>query len=718
MRKLNVIVIILSLTFVITCEKENSKHTKDTNMSKKEIKPPIAEIIPKEMEIHGDVRCDNYYWLNERENPKVIDYLNAENAYYDSMTSHTNQFQEDLFEEMKSRIKEDDESVPYRKNGYYYITKYETGKQYPVYTRKKDNLEAEEEVIVDVNELAKGHDYYALTGLNVNRINTIVSFGVDTISRRQYDIRFKNLETQELFPEVIKNTTGSTAWANDHKTVFYARKDPVTLRSDKIYKHVLGTDFQDDVLIYEEKDEAFWAFVYKSKSNKFIIIGSYSTLSTEYRFLDADHPEGTFRIIQPRERELEYSVAHYDNDFYILTNYNNALNFKLMKTPIGKTEKENWIDVIPHRDDTLLEDISIFKDYLVLEERHNGLNKIRIKRWDGSDDYYLPFEEETYSAAVYNNPEFDTNVIRYSYNSLTTPNSVVDFNVDDHSKEIKKEQEVLGGTFKKENYKSERIWAKTRDGKQVAISLVYNKSTKINEDTPLLLYAYGSYGSIVSDRFSSVRLSLLDRGFVYAIAHVRGGEYLGRIWYEDGKMFTKMNTFYDFIDAGKHLITQKYTSAAHLYAEGGSAGGLLVGAVINLNPEIFNGIIAAVPFVDVVTTMLDESIPLTTGEFDEWGNPKNKDSYEYMLSYSPYDNVKQHGYPHMLVTTGLHDSQVQYFEPAKWVAKLRVNKTDQNQLLLYTNMESGHGGASGRFDALKEVVRDYCFLFDLEGINK
>jgi oligopeptidase B len=718
MRKLNVIVIILSLTFAISCEKEKSEHSKDTNMSKKEMNPPIAERIPKEMEIHGDVRIDDYYWLNERENPKVIDYLNAENTYYDSMTSHTKQFQEDLFEEMKSRIKEDDESVPYKKNGYYYITKYETGKQYPVYTRKKEHLNAEEEIVFDVNELAKGHDYYALTGLNVNRANKVAAFGVDTISRRQYDIRFKNLETNELFPEVIQNTTGSTAWANDHKTVFYTRKDPVTLRSDKIYKHVLGTDVEDDVLIYEEKDETFWAFVYKSKSNKFIIIGSYSTLSTEYSYLDADNPDGQFKIIQPRERELEYSIAHYGDDFYILTNYNDALNFKLMKTPIGQTEKEHWTDVIPHREDTLLEDISIFKDYLVLEERFNGLNRIRIKRWDGNDDYYLPFDEETYSAAVYNNPEFDTNVIRYSYNSLTTPNSVIDFNVNDHSKDVKKEQEVLGGNFDKNNYKSERIWANTRDGKQVAISLVYNKSTKINEDTPLLLYAYGSYGSIVSDRFSSVRLSLLDRGFVYAIAHVRGGEYLGRIWYEEGKMFTKKNTFYDFIDAGKHLIAQKYTSASHLYAEGGSAGGLLVGAVINMNPEIFNGIIAAVPFVDVVTTMLDESIPLTTGEFDEWGNPKQKDCYNYMLSYSPYDNVKKHDYPHMLVTTGLHDSQVQYFEPAKWVAKLRVNKTDQNQLLLHTNMETGHGGASGRFDALKEVARDYSFLFDLEGIKK
>ncbi len=686
-------------------------------MSKKEVVAPIAERIPKELRIHKDLRIDDYYWLNERENPKVLAYLNDEINYYKTLTAHTDKFQENLFEEMKGRIKEDDESVPYKKNGYYYITRYEIGKQYPVYTRKKGSLEAEEKVLIDVNELAKGHDYYALTGLNVNGSNNVVAFGIDTVSRRQYDLRFKDLETEEFYPEIIKNTTGGTAWANDHKTVFYTIKDPVTLRSDKIYKHVLGTPASEDKLIFEEKDEAFWTFVYKSKSKNFIIIGSYSTLSTEYRYLDANDPNGKFKTIQVREKELEYSIAHYESDFYILTNKDGANNFKLMKTPLTHTSKEHWTDVIAHREDTLLEDISIFKDFLVLEERNNGLNKIRIRKWDGSNDYYLPFDEETYSASVYNNPEFDTNTIRYSYNSLTTPNSVIDFNIEDNSKEIQKEQEVLGGKFDKENYASERIWAPTRDGKKVAISLVYNKSFTINKDTPLLLYAYGSYGSIVSDRFSTVRLSLLDRGFVYAVAHVRGGEYLGRSWYDDGKMFAKKNTFCDFIDAAKHVIKMDYTSAAHLYAEGGSAGGLLVGAVVNMNPELFNGILAAVPFVDVVTTMLDESIPLTTGEFDEWGNPKHKDSYDYMLSYSPYDNVQKHDYPHMLVTTGLHDSQVQYFEPAKWVAKLRTNKTDNNQLYLYTNMDTGHGGASGRFDALKEVVRDYVFLFDLEGIR-
>ncbi len=718
MNKFNIVTFGNIYYFCKSYKKNNEAKYKSVNMLKKEIETPVAEKIPKELKIHDDVRIDNYYWLNEKENPKVIEYLNEENKYYDILTAKSKKFQENLFKEMKGRIKEDDESVPYKKNGYYYITRYETGKQYPIYTRKKETLKGEEEIIFDVNTLAKNHDYYALVGLNVSRNNNLAAFGVDTVSRRQYDLKFKNLETDKIYPEVIKNTTGGTAWANDNKTIFYTKKDPVTLRSDKIYKHILGTDASEDILVYEEKDDAFWTFVYKSKSRKYIIIGSYSTMSTEYQYLDADMPDAEFKIIQERERELEYSIAHYKDDFYILTNKDDAKNFKLMKTSEVKTEKENWLDVIPHREDTLLEDISIFKDFLVLEERNNGLNRIRIKKWDGSEDYYLPFEEETYSASVYNNPEFDTKIIRYSYNSLTTPNSVIDFNVVDKTKEVKKEQEVLGGKFDKTNYKSERVWSVTRDGKKVAISLVYRKDTKLNEHTPLLLYGYGSYGNIVSDRFSTIRLSLLDRGFVYATAHIRGGEYLGREWYDNGKMFYKKNTFNDFIDASKFLIDNNYTSSKHLYAEGGSAGGLLMGAIINMNPELFNGIIAAVPFVDVLTTMLDESIPLTTGEFDEWGNPKNKDAYDYMLSYSPYDNVTKKKYPNMLVTTGLHDSQVQYYEPAKWVAKLRELKTDNNLLLMYTNMETGHGGASGRFDALKEVARDYSFLFDLEEIVK
>lgn len=699
------------------------------NMKNKEIKPPIADKAPKNLEKHGDVRIDNYYWMrltDEQRNDKtpdehtqkVRDYLNAENDYFDDKMAHTKQFREDLFQEMKVRIKEDDESVPYKKNGYFYITRYEIGGQYPIHSRKKENLEAKEEVLFNVNKLAEGHDYYSLGGVSVSPDNKIASFAVDTISRRQYTLQFKNLKTGEIYPDKIDNTTGGSTWANDNKTIFYTKKDPVTLRSDKVFKHVLGTDTAKDVEIFHEKDDTYGVFVAKTKSQKYIVVGSYSTLTSEYQVLDADKPDEELRIIQPRTHGLEYSILHYNGYFYILTNKDKATNFKLMRTPEDKTGSENWVDMIPHRDDTLLEDVSIFKDYLVLEERTNGLNKIRIKRWDDTADYYLPFDEETYSVGVYGNPEFDTEIIRYGYNSFTTPASVIDFNMRDKSKEIKKEQEVLGGEFDKNNYVSERIWITARDGEKVAVSIVRRKDTKLNENTPVLLYAYGSYGYTIPDGFSTTRLSLLDRGFVYALAHIRGSQYLGRQWYEDGKLLHKMNTFTDFIDCGKALIEKKYTSAQHLYAMGGSAGGLLMGAIVNMSPETFNGIVAAVPFVDVMTTMLDESIPLTTGEYDEWGNPNEKESYDYMLSYSPYDNVKKQNYPNMLVTTGLHDSQVQYYEPAKWVAKLRANKTGDNVLLLHTNMEAGHGGASGRFNALKETARDYAFLLDLEGITK
>ena len=705
--------IYLGLTIIFGIVSCNQKNNMDKN-----VQPPVAEKIEKKLEIHGDIRIDNYYWLNERENPKVIEYLNAENEYYDIITSHTKSFQNDLFEEMKSRIKEDDESVPFFKNGYYYITRFEKGSQYPIYSRKKESLKSKEEIIFNVNEMAKGSDYYKLSGLTVSPNNQLASFGVDKVSRRQYTLQFKNLVTGEIYPDKIENTNGSAVWSSDNKTVFYTKNDPVTLRSNKIYQHVLGTDVSEDKLIYHEKDDTFNTYVGKTKSDKYIMIVSFSTLSTEFRFIEANKPNSVFKIIQPRLRDLEYSVEHYDGHFYILTNYQDAKNFKLMKTPETATTKENWVDVIPHRADVLLEDFSIFKKFLVLEERNMGLNKIRIIKWDKSADYYLPFEEETYAAGIYYNPEFDTNLLRYSYNSLTTPVSVIDFNMDTKTKEIKKEQEVLGGKFDKKNYVSERLWATARDGKKVAISMVRHKNTKPSKKTPLLLYGYGSYGSTIDPSFSTNRLSLLDRGFIYAIAHIRGEEYLGREWYEDGKLLKKMNTFNDFIDCAKFLIDQKFTSPKHLYANGGSAGGLLMGAVVNMNPELFNGVIADVAFVDVVTTMLDDSIPLTTGEYDEWGNPNDKIYYDYMKSYSPYDNVKAQNYPNMLVTTGLHDSQVQYFEPAKWVAKLRDLKTDKNILLLKTNMETGHGGASGRFDALKEIAIDYAFLLDLENINQ
>jgi oligopeptidase B len=696
------------------------KMMKSTNAT-----PPIAEKIPTTLEKHNDVRIDNYFWMRlsddqklapvkDSQTQKVIDYLEAENEYYDKVTGYTKDFQEALFQEMKGRIKEDDESVPYKSNGYFYSTRFEIGNQYPIYSRKKETLEAKEEILFNVNELAKGFDYFKLGGLSISPNNKLAVFATDTVSRRQYFLRFKNLETGEIYKDIIDNTTGGAVWANDNRTIFYTKKDPITLRSSKIFRHVLGTPTSEDVEVYHEKDETFGTYVTKSKSKKYIIIGSYSTLSTEAQFLDADHPTGSFTMLQEREADLEYNVAHYKDHFYLLTNKDNATNFKLMKTSVSKTSQENWVDVIPHREDTLLEDFSIFKDYLVLEERTNGLNKIRIKRWDDTNDYYLPFDEETYSAGVHGNPEFDTDIIRYSYNSFTTPSSVIDFNMNDFSKEIKKEQEVLGGKFNKENYTSKRVWATARDGKKVAISLVYHKNTILDENTPLLQYAYGSYGYTIPDSFSTTRLSLLDRGFVYALAHIRGSEYLGREWYDNGKMLYKKNTFNDFIDCSKYLIDNNYTSSKHLYAMGGSAGGLLMGAIVNMNPELYNGILAAVPFVDVISTMLDDSIPLTTGEYDEWGNPNEKKYYDYIKSYSPYDQVQAKEYPNMLVTTGFHDSQVQYWEPAKWVAKLRELKIDTNILMLHTNMEAGHGGASGRFEALKETAQDYAFFLALE----
>ena len=678
-------------------------------------KAPVAKKVPKELEKHGDVRIDDYYWLNDREDPDVIAYLEAENEYYNRLTAHTKDFQDRLFVEMKSRIKEDDSSVPYKQNGYWYIRRFETGKEYPIYSRQKESEDAPEEIMFDGNQMAEGHEYFHTGGITVSPDNTMASFGVDTVSRRQYHIQVKNLTTGEIYPDKMDNTTGGSVWAADNKTLFYTKKDPVTLRSDKIYKHILGTPSSEDELIYQEKDDTFYTFVYKSKSEEFIIIGSTSTLTSEYQILRADDPNGKFKFFAARERGVEYSIYHYGDQFYIHTNKDDAKNFKMMKTDEQHTSSDNWKEFIPHRDSVLLQDMDIFKDYYVLSERENGLNRLKIVRWDGSNAYYLPFESETYTAYTTSNVDFNTKMLRYSYNSMTTPASVIDFNMETKEKVVKKEQEVLGGKFDKENYKSERVWAPARDGTKVPISLVYHKDTKINGASPLLQYAYGSYGSTVDPYFSTARLSLLDRGFIYAIAHIRGGQYLGRQWYENGKMFDKKNTFTDFIDCSKFLIANNYTSASHLYASGGSAGGLLMGAVVNMAPELYNGVIAAVPFVDVITTMLDKSIPLTTGEYDEWGNPNNKDSYEYMKSYSPYDNVKAQEYPNMYVSTGLHDSQVQYWEPAKWVAKLREHKTDDNLLFLDTNMDAGHGGASGRFEALKEVAKEYAFVLDLEG---
>lgn len=684
----------------------------------KDIQAPIATVKPHELTAHNHTRIDNYFWLNDREDQEVIDYLNAENAYYEGQTAHTKAFQADLFEEMKSRIKEDDSSVPYFYNGYYYITRFEKGKDYPIFSRKQGSLEADEEIMFDCNVMAEGHSYFHLRGINVSEDNQWVAFGVDTVSRREYTLQVKNLVTGEISPIYIEKTTGSSTWAADNKTLFYSRKDEVTLRADKIYKHKLGTAITEDVMVYFEEDDTFDTHIFKEKSRKYLVIGSESTLTSEYRILESHNPDGEFRVFQERVREVEYNISHYDGHFYIMTNLDEADNFKLMRCPEDKTAVEHWVELIPHREEVLLEGVDIFKDYLVISERSNGLVHLKIQPWDDSQEaYYLPFESETYNAYTGTNLDFDTEILRYGYQSMNTPSSVIDFNMRTRKKEVKKEQEVLG-TFDKNNYVEERIWATAKDGVKVPMSIVYKKGMKKDGTNPFLQYAYGSYGYSMEPYFSTTRLSLLDRGFIYAIAHIRGGEDMGRQWYEDGKLLEKWNTFDDFIACSEHVIAEGYTSPEHLYAEGGSAGGLLMGVVVNKRPDLYNGVIAQVPFVDVMTTMLDDTIPLTTGEYDEWGNPNEKEYYDYMLSYSPIDNVVAQDYPNMYVSTGLHDSQVQYWEPAKWVAKLRVMKTNDKQLYLDTNMEAGHGGASGRFEALKEVAKEFAFMFDLEGIKE
>jgi oligopeptidase B len=644
-----------------------------------------------------------------------LDYLNAENDYLKSMMKHTDGLQADLYEEIVGRIKQDEQSVPVKMNGYVYYNRFEKGQDYGLHCRKEGNEDAPEEILLNEPKMAEGESYFSIGSKAISENNEIIAYSVDLVSRRQYTIRFKNLKTGEELSDKIENTTGGITWANDNKTVFYTKKDPITLRSSQIYRHVLGTDPAKDVMIYEEKDDTFGCSIYKTKSRKFLMISSYQTLSTEFQFLDADTPNGEWKVVQPRERNLEYSVDHFGDDFYIVTN-DNAKNFRLMKTPVSHPGKDNWKEVIAHRSNVLLEDIDIFKNHLVVTERKEGLIQLRIIEWKGGKEHYIEFKDPAYNAYTFSNPEFDTDLLRYEYTSMRTPQTTYDYNMNDQSQETKKQKEVLGGKFSEDDYVTERIMSTSRDGAKVPVSIVYRKGTKLDGNAPLLLYAYGSYGYSMDASFSSMRLSLLDRGFVMAIAHIRGGQEMGRHWYEDGKLLKKKNTFYDFIDCGKHLIAKKYTSSEHLYAQGGSAGGLLMGAVINMAPELWNGVIAAVPFVDVISTMLDESIPLTTGEFDEWGNPKDQKYYEYIKSYSPYDNIEKKDYPNLLITTGYWDSQVQYWEPAKWIAKLREYKTDDNLLLMDCNMDVGHGGASGRFARYKEMALQYTFFLKLEGL--
>jgi oligopeptidase B len=691
-----------------------------------DVKPPVAEKLPHKLEAHGDVRIDNYYWMRlsdeqknaetpDEQTQKVLDYLNAENAYTDAILKHTEKLQKDLYDEIVGRIKQDDESVPYKDNGYYYYTRYEEGKEYPVYCRKKGNLDAEEEVMLNVNILAEGYDYFQVGDWSVSEDNKLLAYSVDTVSRRRYTIYFKDLKTGKLLADQIPNTTGGITWANDNKTVFFSTKDPETLRADKINRFKLGAGDPEEV--YFESDETFSTYVYKTKSKKFLVIGSSQTLSTEYRILEANNPEGEFRVFQLRMKDVEYHIDHYGDYFYIQTNMDGAKNFKIMKTPVNKTGKDNWKDMIPHRDDVLLQGFEIFKDYMVINERIKGLVNLRVLSWDKKQDYYIDFGEETYRAGISVNPEFDTKILRYSYTSLTTPFSTYDYDMVTKKKTLLKEQEVLGG-FDKNNYESRRLYVKAADGVEVPISIVYRKGIKLDGSNPALIYGYGSYGASMDASFRSDRLSLLDRGFVFAIAHIRGGMEMGRWWYEDGKLLKKMNTFTDFNSCAHYLIDQKYTNTDKLFALGGSAGGLLMGAILNLEPDLYKGVVAAVPFVDVVTTMLDETIPLTTFEYDEWGNPNIKKYYDYMMTYSPYDNVKKMNYPNILVTTGFWDSQVQYWEPAKWVAKLRDMKTDDNLLVFHINMDAGHGGVSGRFRRYKETAMEYAFMLDLVGIKE
>jgi oligopeptidase B len=686
-----------------------------------DVKAPIAKIKPYTRSIHDDDVVDNYYWMIDffKKGPysqQVVSYLKEENDYTDAMMSGTKLLQENLFTEMKNRIKEKDESVPVYKNGYYYYMRTETGKQYYKYCRKAGNLSSEEEVLLDVDMMAEGHAYYALAGFQVSSDNNLLAYGEDTVSRRQYTVHIKDLRTGEILKDKIHSTNGNIAWANDNKTLFYTANNPETLLSEKIKKHTLNTDEAEDKIVYAEKDKSNYIGVEKSKNSKYILIETQGTLSSETFFIDASKPDDEFKSFQPRMKEVLYDVIPLDDIFLIRTNWN-AKNFRLMESPLNKTESINWKEVIPHRADVLLSGIEEFKNFIVVSERKNGLAQMLIRNLNDGGEYYLDFGEPAYTANAGGNPEYNSTTLRYNYSSLTTPASVYDFDMLKKTKSLMKQQEVVGG-YHSEDYVTERLYAPAKDGTKIPISIVYKKGFVKNGNAPLLLYAYGSYGMSMDASFASTRLSLLDRGFAFAIAHIRGGQEMGRQWYEDGKMMKKKNSFTDFIDAGKFLVKENFTSPNHLYAQGGSAGGLLMGAIVNMAPELWNGIIAQVPFVDVVNTMLDESIPLTTNEFDEWGNPKNKEAYLYMKSYSPYENVAKKDYPNMLITTGLHDSQVQYFEPAKWVAKLRAMKTDDHILLLHTNMEFGHGGASGRFDYLKDVALNYAFLFALEGISK
>jgi len=678
------------------------------------VAPPDAIKIKKVLTEFGNDRIDSYYWMKERENPKVRSYLEAENRYANNVLAHTTELQENIYQELIARIDPDETKAPYFENGYFYYSRYEESKEYPIYCRKKDTLDAPEEILLNVNELAAGYSFYNVTGLRVSRNNNILAFGTDTLGRRKYIIKFKNLKTGKIYPDELKITTGTAVWANDNKTLFYTIKDH-TLRSYKIMRHKLGTDYQSDVEVYHEKDLTFSVSVSKTKSNRYIMISSHSTLSSEIRFLKADKPDGQFRIIQKRQPDIEYHAEHFKDKFIIRTNFQ-AKNFRLVTAPAKRSGLENWQDIVAHRDHVLLEDYEIFDKYLVVDERENGLSQLRIIPWDETPGYLIDFDQAAYTVSIDKNRELNTDILRFRFSSLATPNTIYDYDMSKKVKTLVKQDKILGG-FKSADYSTERLMIPANDGTKVPVSLVYRKDLNRKNPNPLYLLGYGSYGSSYEPRFRTSIISLLDRGFIFAIGHIRGGQEMGRHWYEDGKLLRKKNTFTDFVNCAEYLLTNGYTASDILAIRGGSAGGLLIGAVVNMAGSKFRVAIADVPFVDVVTTMLDPGIPLTTSEYDEWGDPNTKEYYEYILSYSPYDNVVQQKYPALLVTTSFHDSQVQYWEPAKWVAKLRDLKTDDNLLILKTDFDSGHGGASGRYKKHKMTAFQYAFILDQMGIK-
>ncbi len=676
--------------------------------------PPVAKMIPKDVSIHEDRRIDNYFWLRERNNPEVLDYLRSENAYTETVMKHTEDLQTKLYEEMKGRIKETDLTVPVKIDDYYYYSRTEEGKQYSISCRKHKSLDANEEILLDQNELAEGYDYFQLGAFQISPNHQLLAYSVDTTGSEQYTLCVKDLSTDSLLPDKISNTYYSVEWANDNQTLFYNILDEAK-RPYKVFRHTLGTDPGEDVLVYHEEDERFFLDIKKSKSKKYLFFVLESQVTSEVRYLDANNPTGRFEVIHPREHEHEYSVYHQGDRFLILTN-DQAKNFRLMEAPITGPSRDNWKEFIPHREEVKLEYLDVFRDYLVVYERVNGLKKIRVMDLTKVTDYHLDFDEPVYVIYGGFNPDFNSTKLRFTYMSMITPRTVYDYDMVKKTKELKKQKEVLGG-YDSSLYQTERIYATASDGKKVPMSILYNKRMEKNGKNPVYLYGYGAYGSTMDPYFSSNRFSLINRGFVFVIAHIRGGGYLGRSWYEDGKLLRKKNSFSDFISCAEHLIAEKYASPEHLVISGGSAGGLLIGAVVNMRPELFKAVVADVPFVDVVNTMLDPTIPLTVIEFEEWGNPADNAYYDYMKTYSPYDNVEAKDYPHLLITAGLNDPRVQYWEPTKWTAKLRAKKTDSNILLLKTNMGAGHGGPSGRYDYLKEIAFEYAFILDVLGMG-